>query len=789
MKRFTIPMPWVAGVAALLCLVLLPMWVIFVGQRIAYAFPIDYGEGPLLRQLEFLQASGSLAALYGDPGADPYLIVNYPPVYLVASQLVGEILPALMAGRVVSALAGVIVALSIWTLVMPEQPAPYGRLFAVLTTITWFALPIVREWSGVMRVDMLGVALGLAGLVQVRRNHPLTGTALITLALLTKPSLIAAPLALAVWVLTQPWRQWVRVAAVVLAIGGMVVGGITLAGGNIWLHVIQANVNLWDEALARGFWREAWQMHWPLMIGALLVAGHFGLRSWRHPIQADALWTSMAITYTVGGIIVGLGIGKVGAYANYFLEWYAGMVWLLGIGAQRALTHTTWQRWLAVGCVLAGSLAVARYIPLWSETYPKPYGMIEGQRPPRLIVGGYGVWQDLQRERQILDANAVTATALNALIAENGGPIFTDVPGVAAQAGVVAPMQVFEHRQLLDVGLWDQRPMLRMLANGEIPTVVLDYLGNWMTPESIALITTRYAQSGSRGSYDIYQPIAVGAPQPLQLSWGALTLFQVALPPPLLRNAYEPGTILPVQLTFIGDDTGKQHSVMLALYNEDGMVVARSVQPLFAGALQTSDLAAGPLQHLQALPISARTTDGTYRLDIQIDDTPPQTLTTIVVYREGGVMGGESGYLVPGAINDYIEQNGGNEAWGDPLMPAMPFDGMTLQCFSKRCATVNTNGAISTAPLGVWLQGALAVWPQADRMDTYDFTRQSAQQEMFEGVALESVDQPRKVGELLVWLRRDVELWYMNDQVVVGNGGVRYLRLPGIAYRWPATTP
>jgi hypothetical protein len=89
---------------------------------------------------------------------------------------------------------------------------------------------------------------------------------------------------------------------------------------------------------------------------------------------------------------------------------------------------------------------------------------------------------------------------LTSLIQQHGALVFTDVPGIAAQADAVAPMQVFEHRQLLDSGLWDQRPTLRQLANGQIPLVVLDYLGNWMTPESIALITSRYAQSGSRGS-------------------------------------------------------------------------------------------------------------------------------------------------------------------------------------------------------------------------------------------------------------------------------------------------
>jgi len=444
MKRSTL---WFMGAivaAASIVMVLLPLWGWFVGQRIAYPFPIDYGEGPLLRQLTYLQQGGTLTGLYGDPGQPPYLVVNYPPVYLVVSQMLGVGMPALMAGRLVSALAGLAVATGLWLLMQPGATTP-ARLVATLVAASWLTLPIVREWSAVMRVDMLGVALGIIGLVLAVRGRPLWGTALIALSLLTKPSLVAAPLALLVFLIGQPWRiRWQAVAlgaGIIVAVGG----GISTAGGNIWLHVVQANVNVWDDALARGFWREAWQIHAPLMLASIGVVGWHLWHHGRRPLTSSALVTSMAIAYTLGGIIIGLGIGKVGAYANYFLEWYAGMIWLVGCGAQHFSAQRTRAQWVTVVCVACTSLAVARYIPLWSETYPKPYGMIEQQRPARLSIGSYGVWQDLQRERAILNANAVTATALNQLIASQGTMIFTDVPGIAAQAGVSAPMQVFEH--------------------------------------------------------------------------------------------------------------------------------------------------------------------------------------------------------------------------------------------------------------------------------------------------------------------------------------------------------
>jgi hypothetical protein len=60
------------------------------------------------------------------------------------------------------------------------------------------------------------------------------------------------------------------------------------------------------------------------------------------------------VAYTIGGMLVGIGIGKVGAYANYFLEWYAGMVWLLtiGVGWLWAITRSP----ALVGTSVAGTM-------------------------------------------------------------------------------------------------------------------------------------------------------------------------------------------------------------------------------------------------------------------------------------------------------------------------------------------------------------------------------------------------------------------------------------------------
>jgi len=328
--------------------------------------------------------------------------------------------------------------------------------------------------------------------------------------------------------------------------------------------------------------------------------------------------------------------------------------------------------------------------------------------------------------------------------------------------------------------------MLTQLANGTIPVVVLDYLGNWMTPESIALITTRYAQSGSRGSYDVYQPIAVGAPVSTNHAFGDVTLVSIALPPPLLRPAYEPGSQLPVLLTWQSQTSDTTlRTVTLTLIDANQQVLSRSVQPLFAGALTAAD-ASAPLQHLQALALPARLADGTYQIAVQLDDAPAVTATTIVIQRGAGQVRGEPGYLVPDQFAQYIAQHGGNAAWGAPLMPAMPFANMTLQCLTLRCIIADDAG-IRPAPLGVWLRGATVLLPAADDVNSYDFMRETVVSGQFDGDAYAVADVARRENDIHLWLRQEVLLQYIGDTVSLANGGERLLRLPGIPYRWGVT--
>ncbi|MEN9933998.1 MAG: hypothetical protein RLZZ387_577 [Chloroflexota bacterium] len=815
------------------------------GNLLSYPYPLDYGEGPLLAQVQVLRAGTPIWALYADPDAPPYAVVNYPPIYHLAALALSYVVDdetsgPLLAGRLVSLLATLGCVAALWLLSQSQKAesqqgvvnssrqlrAPQSG-FSVqrsafsaqaLIVLAFLGLPIVREWSAVMRVDMLGVCLGLWGLVLVRQaaagGSVLWPALLLALSLFVKPSLLAAPAASLLWLLFRDWRRAIRLG---LALGG--IGGLTFAllqlasGGWFFTHVVTANANPIDWLLGADFWDRQLAILWPLFAAGALGAA-LGLIAPRRAGGAEQL---LPVYYALFGAVVALGVGKVGAYLNYFLELYAGLVWLAAqtlnatqqtINEKRLSNHNvSLQRiffivyrlsFFLVPALVAASLL--RYVPLWSETYLKPYGLIEGRSPARVAFGGYGVWQDLRREAEVLAALGRVNAALVDEVRAAGAPIFTDLPGIAAQAGQLARHQAFEHRQLHDVGLWDQRPLLRAMANGRVPLVVLDYLGNWLTPEMMTLITRRYAQDGSRGPYDLYRPVDSGAPAVMAFDLGAgLRVEGAALTRPG-GAAYSGGELVALTLDLRSAETSACDTVpggcevAVTLVDAAGQPLTESVLPLLYGVLPPRDWASEAVQHMQPLALPPDLEPGAYALRVALraggaDVTPLKDATRAAIPLDVGDLTGrylgEGGYFVPAPLLEAWLRDGDYDGPGDPITPAVPFKGFTAQCFQRACYRL-AEGAVERVALGSLLSLAetdLLTFDSSDNginplMDYYDTTGRSA-----------------AYGELVGFTRGPREVLYTTyarierspeGEVRAANVGEAYLRLPGgVPYRWP----
>jgi hypothetical protein len=775
-------------------------------QIFAFAYPLDYGEGPLLAQVEALRAGTPIWRLYSDPAAPPYLIINYPPVYLLLTAGLAQLTDSvLLAGRLISLLAALGIVVAIVMLAAPADArrrtndrgqtryagfsaigyrlsAIGYRLSAIALALLFLTVPVVREWAALMRVDMLGVCLGLWGLVVLTRGSgptPARAAAaglLLAASLLTKPSLIAAPGAACLWLVWRAIRpgptpsiqaqhaalpdthvHWARDQKQIVILSLLTT--MALAGGLVFallqwasdgwfaLHVVAANANSWELELARAFWRQQLALRWPLAAAAALaVAWALWLQTaartrpaeeenrpqpvastvadvddeealvqrssvvGRRSSQSDKAPLALALLYTLFGAVTAAGVGKVGAYSNYFLELYAGLIWLVALGLTYAQTAQpgsgTLVFRLSSFVLLAASLLY--YPPLWDATRLRPAGLIEPS-PPRLAFGRYGLWDDARREAELLAAQTRVGTALTIEIEEAGPLIFTDMPGVAAAAGVGSRLQAFEARQLLDQGLASESELLHELANGTVPLAVIDYLGNWLTPGVVEILQRRYAHDGSLGTFDLYSPVAAGSEQPLDpetaVAMSGLHLSGYHLTPPA-GATYEPGELLPLTLNWRREATTPDELVVvLRLATLDGTPLLETERPLLYGVYPPAAWPEGAtVQHMQPLALPTELLDGRYILSIGLHDRegypgPFQPLTTIDVVDQGGRWFEETNHFVPARLMQAWAELGGVERIGMPLTPAVPFAWGRLQCFELACLELRDEQA-RQRPLG-----------------------------------------------------------------------------------------
>ena len=713
-----------------------------VRQLLSFAYPLDYGEGPLLAQVTALRAGVPIWRLYADPTAPPYLIVNYPPLYLLLTAALAPLTGAILtAGRLISLVAalGSVTAIARLT----HHRTKFGERSRVhLLALLFLTVPIVREWAVLMRVDLLGVCLGLWALVVLTRTPQITpkraasAGLLLAACLLTKPSLIAAPGAALLWLLWQtlrapaatrriPLRATLSLVATTGLTGGLAFGLLQWAsGGWFALHVVAANANRWEAPLASGFWTQQFALRWPLLL-AVLISTVWAI--WVR--QGERLL--LPGLYTLLGAVTAAGVGKVGAYSNYFLELYAGLIWLVACGAElvpptadrrpptaagssavsgrrsatgvqkakdQLLTATIdRQLWPILGFILLHAtfytLLVASllyYPPLWDKNQLRQAGLIEPS-PPRLALGRYGLLDDATREAELLAAQTRIGTALTAEVQAAGGPLFTDLPGVAAAAGVTSRWQVFEARQLLDQGLANEDDLRRDLANGTLPLAVIDYLGNWLTPEVIALVQHRYAQDGAVGTFDLYRPVDPGPLTPLTVPMGTLQLSGYRLAAPV-GATYEPGELLTLTLGWqrgATQPTGTP-TVTVQLATADGTPLLTTERPLLYGAYPPARWPSDTtVQHMQTLILPAELPHGGYTLAVGLRDaeqpSEPQVIAPITVAGQGGTTFAPPGFFVPARLHQAWAELGGIERAGLPLTPAVPFAWGRLQCFERVC--------------------------------------------------------------------------------------------------------
>ncbi len=481
---------------------------------IRYPFGLDYGEGIVWQQALLIPGP----RMYGDIAEFPFIVFHYPPVYHLAVRALAAMgMDMLAAGRSISFLSALTAGAVVARLAFLATPENIGRTAkltgAVIGGLTVLCYGPVVVWSMLMRVDMLAVALSFLGVwcvvMSVGRPWRLyAGAFLFLLAMFTKQTSIAAPLAIfPVMSIIDRRRTLFVTSAVLLAGLTLLLALSAYTGGGFLRHLVLYNLNRYQfSAVVEGI-----AAQWPYAIFFLLtILGVIGLWSrlagqhrWRdmdsfkrdvagNIVVRTALVATLYLIVTTGMLAT---IGKSGAGTNYLIE---GMcVWSVVIGTFSASILDRLIRFFArtkvgerasVHALLAVSLGLLLAVQmLVMPTHSTEYA-------------------------NLTPASIAAIDALRARIANTEKPVLSDDMVLLLRAGKEVPWEPAIFAELASLGRWDQRLIVDRIKTHKFAMIVTtEHPGtptydSRFTPEVNDAIQAAYPRAEQVAGRTVYLP-------------------------------------------------------------------------------------------------------------------------------------------------------------------------------------------------------------------------------------------------------------------------------------------
>ncbi len=434
---------------------------------LAFPYPLNYGEGPLLDQAVRLQ---ELQNIYpSDLSRPPYVISNYPPLFvLLQAPLVWAFGPAFLYGRAISLLCTIAVAGLIAATI---NTLTRDRMASVAGGLTFLAVPFVLHWSSLDRVDMLGLALSWGGLYTIVRRPDRGGVILAALlfvaAVYTRQTYaLAAPLAALAWLLARGQRRHALGLAIMTGgLGLLLLGALSaLTGGGFFFHTVTANANEFRWELVTD--------NLSFMGGILPVLFLGGLAFIVLGLRARPAGWWLVGAYLAAAVATAFLIGKIGSDVNYLLELSAALALATGSLVGRYPSRPA----VRSALLLALAVQVAIMVQASQFTYA------------RFQAGVIASKDGLARLEEVID--------------DSNGPVLADeYAGLLPLEGRGIYLQPFEMTQLQRDGRWDQRPLIASIERREFPAILI-----WKPPYASGVYRERWTREMLETMDENYRP-------------------------------------------------------------------------------------------------------------------------------------------------------------------------------------------------------------------------------------------------------------------------------------------
>ncbi|WP_432460655.1 hypothetical protein [Agarivorans sp. QJM3NY_25] len=482
---------------------------------LAYPYELDYGEGPILSQTILL---GQGLNIYHDFSQAPYTVANYPPVFhyfsLALTPFVGSFL---QAGRLVSFMstwgAAAVIACCVFSLSNNLDISKKTRLFvAMLSGAAFLGLDYVYMWAALMRVDMLALLLTLCGLAWFIWRYPkqdgLWGAILwFCLAAFTKQSTLAAPMAVALYLLLKSRQDGFRFS---IAIGILGASGLALlvwnSEGGAWQNLVIANKNNFYWSDVAKYLGLMVRDNWLYLVASLLLLTFWLYRALRSQLDPRIL---LIIIYLGIAFLTALSIGKVGSNFNYYIEFLAlaciafGLVLLIIIRQSQLIASKA-----GLVVMLMFAVAVTTFHSL------KYHGQFKASyRSLKVAMGERNIRNEVAHQQQL-------DRVVDWLRSRTGEVISEDMT-LLSVAGQPLSFQPFIMTQLAGQGLWDPSPVVESLLDRRYAGAVLlfdldnvpAYAKARFSSDILNALKSRYQLRETFAQYHLYEPLSVSVPQ------------------------------------------------------------------------------------------------------------------------------------------------------------------------------------------------------------------------------------------------------------------------------------
>jgi hypothetical protein len=502
----------IAYVGALLFLLLVNtvgFWYTAI-RAVSVPYQLDYGEGIVLYQASKIN---DLQLAYKPVDQYPYVVFHYPPLYHFVVRAVAPFTGSLIAaGRWVSVASGLLTELVIGILVfscLPRRLQRSGRLATAVSAALLANVLDVMRWTSLARVDMLAILLsfiGVAVFVLSGKDKAWQYLAFVFFiaALFTKQSMVAAPLACLTAAALVDVRHATRLAVFAGIMGTTILGVLAWATrGGVINHLFLYNNN--SFSLVRMIYEPLVNLRTIVPVAALALgyaawvvaetAAQMHQKRWNrlkagiecNGIRRLSVVCSFLLIYA---ILVSLTSGKNGSNYNYFIEWNLACCPLAALVVFRAVGCWPRERPWSPSLVMAGIL---------------PILMVSAGLPEAILRLHPVDPSAMQREEK---SRAENYESIVSIIQRAQGPVLSEDMVLLVKAGKEVPAEPAILRELSSVGLWDERPFVKMIEEHRFPIIVVEDLSNWKryTPTVARAISGAYSVTREFGTYRIYEP-------------------------------------------------------------------------------------------------------------------------------------------------------------------------------------------------------------------------------------------------------------------------------------------